>query len=96
MMGMRASEPVRALWLISSMAFRAEPRGAVAALLVTIAESVNPAIFALGMRGIVDAAAHRDTLGAVLSLVLLGSYLLVTNLAVLLGFALRNGVRERT
>jgi ATP-binding cassette, subfamily B, bacterial len=96
MMGMTVSEPVRALWLISGMAFRAEPRGAMAALLVTMAESVNPAIFALGLRGLVDAAAHRDTPGAVLSLVLLGSYLLVTNLASLLGFALRNGVRERT
>jgi ATP-binding cassette subfamily B protein len=89
-------ESIRALWLISGLAFRAEPRGATAALLVTLAESVNSAFFALGMRGLVDGAAHRDAVGVVLSLVLLGCNSLIANLAVLLGFALRNGVRERT
>ncbi|MCC7371753.1 MAG: ABC transporter ATP-binding protein [Chloroflexi bacterium] len=89
-------QSIRALWLISGLAFRAEPRGATAALLVTLAESVNGAFFALGMRWLVDGAAHRDAAGVVLSLVLLGSNSLVANLAALLGFALRNGVRERT
>jgi ATP-binding cassette subfamily B protein len=89
-------EPIRALWLISSMAFRAEPRGATAALLVTIAESALAAVFALGMRGLVDGAANRDALAVGLSLVLLGCNALIANLAVMVGFALRNSVRERT
>jgi ATP-binding cassette subfamily B protein len=90
------SESIRALWLISGLAFRAEPRGATAALLVTLAESANAAFLALGMRWLVDGAAHRDAVGVVVSLALLGCNSLIANLAALLGFALRNGVRERT
>src|SRR5688572_2808139 len=96
MMGFTVPQPVRALWMISSLAFRAEPRAAVTALLVTMAESANSAFFALGMRALVDGAAHRDAAGVVFSLVLLGCNSLIANLAVLMGFALRNGLRERT
>ena len=87
---------VRALWLMTLAAFRADPRTALAAWLVTLAENAALPVLAYCLKGLVDAAAHGDIQNMMLILVMLAGGLIGRHVASLLGFALRNGLRERT
>jgi ATP-binding cassette subfamily B protein len=87
---------LRALWLMSSSSFRADPRTATAGLLVTIAENAAAPVLALGLKWIADAAARHDGDLLALALVMMAGGLVGRHVASLAGFALRNVLREST
>src|SRR5215218_1434718 len=87
---------VRALWLMTVASFRADPRTATAAWLVTLVENAALPVLAYCLKVFVDAAAHGDSQHLILILAVLAGGLLGRHVASLLGFALRNGLRERT
>src|SRR5690242_4245625 len=87
---------VHALALMVAAAFRADPATATAALFVTLAENVALPILAYCLKGLVDAAARGDPQRFAFILVLLAGGLFGRHVASLLGFALRNSLREKT
>jgi ATP-binding cassette subfamily B protein len=89
------SKSLRALWLMTVAAFQADPRMAMAAWLVTLAENVYLPVAAFCLKGLVDAVARNDGEQVVLILMVLAGALVCRHVASLLGFVLRNALRER-
>ncbi len=86
----------RAIWVITAAAFRADPFGATASLLVTLAENAAMPLLALGLKSLTDAAANRDPDAVMFGLAIMAGALLGRHVATLFGFVLRNSLRERT
>jgi ATP-binding cassette, subfamily B, bacterial len=89
-------KPLKAFWLMSASSFRAAPAMAAAGLLVTIAENAAAPVLALGLKWIIDAATRHEADVLFLALAVVAGGLIGRHVASLAGFALRNGLRERT